>query len=70
MKYSYPIGCFIEDHEFIQGSGDLDLHNGRFSVTPDYPSGNILNYAYYIYKYYILNNINNNIKVHMLIILH
>lgn len=34
-----PLGYYLEDFEFITGLGDLDVHNGRFSVTPDYPSG-------------------------------
>ncbi len=41
---SYPIGCFIEDWQYTAGSGDLDDHNGRFCVTPEYPSGT---YAYF-----------------------
>jgi len=39
----YPVGFFIEDYEFV-GSGDLDEHNGRFAVTPEYPNGV---YAYF-----------------------
>ena len=39
----YPAGFFIEDYEFF-GSGDLDEHNGRFCVTPEYPEGV---YAYF-----------------------
>ncbi|MBK9537261.1 MAG: YHYH protein [Flavobacteriales bacterium] len=41
----YPMGAYVEDHEFIQGSGDLDEHNGRFCVTPEYPNGI---YAYFV----------------------
>jgi len=41
----YPLGAFIEDHEYVAGSGELDEHNGRFSVTPEYPAGI---YAYYV----------------------
>jgi hypothetical protein len=41
----YPLGAFIEDHEYVEGSGDLDEHNGRFCVTPDYPGGT---YAYFV----------------------
>jgi hypothetical protein len=41
----YPIGCFLEDFEFVSGSGDLDEHNGRFCITPEYPSGT---YAYFV----------------------
>jgi hypothetical protein len=41
----YPLGAFIEDHEYVPGLGDLDEHNGRFCVTPDYPDGT---YAYFV----------------------
>lgn len=40
----YPIGCYIQDFTFVAGSGDLDEHNGRFCVTPEYPGGT---YAYF-----------------------
>ena len=40
----YPSGFFVEDFKYIEGYGDLDEHNGRFAVTPDYPNGI---YAYY-----------------------
>jgi hypothetical protein len=40
----YPLGVFIEDYSFT-ASGDLDQHNGRYCVTPDYPNGT---YAYFI----------------------
>ncbi|MSP57399.1 MAG: YHYH protein [Flavobacteriaceae bacterium] len=36
---SYPLGCYMEDYEFVDGSGDLDKRNGRFCITPDYPNG-------------------------------
>jgi hypothetical protein len=39
----YQPGFFVEDYEFI-GGGDLDEHNGRFCVTPEYPEGV---YAYF-----------------------
>jgi len=42
---SYPLGDFMEDYQYIAGSGDLDTNNGRFCVTPDYPSGT---YAYFV----------------------
>ena len=32
-------GTFVEDYEFAQGLGDLDLCNGREGVTPEYPAG-------------------------------
>ena len=41
---AYPMGIFIEDYSFT-ASGDLDQHNGRFCVTPDYPGGT---YAYFV----------------------
>jgi len=40
---TFPQGFFIEDYEF-DNSGDLDEHNGRFCITPDYPNGV---YAYF-----------------------
>jgi hypothetical protein len=39
----YPSGFFVEDYEY-DGSGDLDEHNGRFCVTPEFPQGV---YAYF-----------------------
>ncbi|MBS1516730.1 MAG: YHYH protein [Bacteroidetes bacterium] len=45
VSTQYPLGCFVEDYE-LSGSGtDLDEHNGRFCVTPEYPNGT---YAYFI----------------------
>ena len=38
------MGFFVEDYKF-DGSGDLDIHNGRFTKTPEYPNGV---YAYYV----------------------
>jgi hypothetical protein len=38
------LGAYIEDYEFVEGSGHLDIHNGRFCVTPEYPDGT---YAYF-----------------------
>jgi len=40
-----PLGKYLEDYEYVQGLGDLDEYNGRFSVTPDYPNGI---YAYFV----------------------
>ena len=40
----YPAGFFIEDFTYVEGTGDLDEHNGRFAATPEYPNGI---YAYY-----------------------
>ena len=39
----FPEGFFVEDYKFTN-VGDLDVHNGRFCVTPDYPNGV---YAYF-----------------------
>ncbi len=39
VSVNYPLGYYVEDYEYLPGSGDLDEHNGRFCVTPDYPSG-------------------------------
>jgi hypothetical protein len=39
----YPLGFFIDDFEYT-ANGDLDEHNGRFCVTPEYPNGV---YAYF-----------------------
>lgn len=41
----YPLGSFLEDYEYVAGSGDLDEHNGRWCVTPDFPNGT---YAYFV----------------------
>ena len=44
VSATYPLGYYIEDFEYVVALGDLDEHNGRLSVTPEYPSGI---YAYY-----------------------
>ncbi|MCA9066250.1 MAG: YHYH protein [Planctomycetaceae bacterium] len=38
-------GSFVQDWEYVEGSGDLDEFNGRFGATPEYPDG--------IYHYYL-----------------
>jgi hypothetical protein len=40
---SYPVGLFVEDYEF-SGEGDLDIYNGRYCKTPEFPNGV---YAYF-----------------------
>lgn len=45
VNSTYPAGCYIEDYIFTQGAGDLDVHNGRFCITPDYPNGT---YCYFV----------------------
>ena len=56
---SYPFGRYIEDNDYqgdltnpatgqlyqVGVDFDLDTHNGRFGITPDYPNGT---YAYFI----------------------
>jgi hypothetical protein len=41
VSTTYPLGYFREDYEFISNpaSDYLDVHNGRFCVTPEYPTG-------------------------------
>ena len=39
----FPLGFFVNDYEWL-ATGDLDIHNGRFCVTPEYPKGI---YAYF-----------------------
>tara|TARA_Y100001968_G_C19454156_1_gene770984 strand:+ start:2796 stop:18506 length:15711 start_codon:yes stop_codon:yes gene_type:complete len=39
----FPSGYFTDDYYF-DGSGDLDIHNGRFCKTPEFPNGV---YAYF-----------------------
>lgn len=45
INAQFPLGAYIEDHEFVTGLGDLDAHNGRFCITPEYPLGV---YAYFV----------------------
>ena len=42
VSTTYPLGYFREDYEYIAAPGQqdvLDVHNGRFCVTPEYPNG-------------------------------
>lgn len=32
-------GSFVQDYEYVEGSGDLDECNGREGVTPEFPDG-------------------------------
>lgn len=45
VNAEYPLGSFVEDYEFVAGSGDLDQYNGRLAKTPEYPEGT---YAYFL----------------------
>jgi hypothetical protein len=44
----FPLGFFVEDYEYIDSSNNgskyLDIHNGRYCKTPEYPNGV---YAYF-----------------------
>ena len=47
VSTTYPLGHYREDYEFVAHPGQedyLDIHNGRFCVTPEYPAGT---YAYF-----------------------
>lgn len=47
VSTTYPLGYYREDYEWISHPTDqsyLDVHNGRFCVTPEYPNGT---YAYF-----------------------
>ena len=41
---SFASGFFVEDYTF-NDSGNLDIHNGRFCKTPEFPNGT---YAYFV----------------------
>ncbi|MBT3540810.1 MAG: YHYH protein, partial [Opitutae bacterium] len=38
-------GAFSKDYQYIKGSGELDMCNGRFTVTDEFPEGT---YAYFL----------------------
>lgn len=42
-SFDYPMGMFVQDY-YYDGTGDLDIFNGRNCVTPEYPQGT---YAYF-----------------------
>lgn len=41
VSTTYPLGYFREDYEYVAHTEPeyLDIHNGRFCVTPEYPDG-------------------------------
>lgn len=45
VNSTYPLGRYVEDYDYVAGSGDLDQYNGRMTVTPDFPNGT---YAYFV----------------------
>lgn len=42
---TFPLGRYVEDFDYVAGSGDLDQYNGRQCVTPEFPNGT---YAYFV----------------------
>jgi hypothetical protein len=53
VNEEYPIGSFVEDYEYVAGSGDLDQYNGRVTKTPNYPEG--------IYAYFLTTSIDGRL---------
>jgi hypothetical protein len=45
VSTQYPVGSYIQDYKYVQGTGTLDSNNGRLCVTPEYPQGT---YAYFV----------------------
>lgn len=55
VSTTYPLGYFREDYEYVAHPSDpsyLDVHNGRFCITPEYPDG--------IYCYFTTVDANHN----------
>jgi hypothetical protein len=47
VNATYFLGYFREDYQFVEHTNEedyLDVHNGRFCITPEYPNGT---YAYF-----------------------
>jgi len=47
INSTYPLGSCIQDYEWVSNSSQdyLDQHNGRFCVTPEYPTGTYCYFA-------------------------
>jgi hypothetical protein len=48
VSTTYPLGTFAEDYVWVSNATDksyLDIHNGRFCVTPEYPNGTYCYFA-------------------------
>jgi hypothetical protein len=48
VSTTYPLGTFAEDYVWISNPSDksyLDVYNGRFCVTPEYPKGTYCYFA-------------------------
>ena len=41
----YNIGYFVEDYSYSSTGADLDVYNGRFCVTPEFPEGRYCYFA-------------------------
>ncbi len=51
ITFEYLSGVFVEDWQYVPGSGTLDQYNGRFCITPEFPNGT--------YAYFATQNISN-----------
>ena len=69
LTFSFTNGSFIEDYQYIEGTGSLDRFNGRYCVTPDFPDGT---YAYFatqdssgtpVYPYFIGQNFYGSLDI-------
>jgi uncharacterized protein (TIGR03437 family) len=45
VSATFSLGRYVEDFDWVSGTGDLDQYNGRFTITPEFPAGT---YAYFI----------------------
>lgn len=54
-----PLGAYMEDYEFVSGLGDLDIHNGRYCKTREYPNGI---YAYFTTLAWVTDGYGTGIK--------
>jgi hypothetical protein len=45
VSAKYSLGKYLDDYEWLSTNGDLDAYNGRWCVTPEFPSGT---YAYFV----------------------
>jgi len=46
VSTTFPIGTYMQDYEWLASNGgDLDIYNGRFCKTPEFPDGV---YAYFV----------------------
>jgi len=50
---TYPIGSLVDDYVFDPKFGTLDQYNGKFCVTPDFPTGTYAYFATEFYPYFI-----------------